>query len=153
MSEVALEGDFLGCFGVLEREDCVLLAANRRQLEPGGPAQRVFDLPGGRVESGERLRDALAREFVEETGLTVDVGELLYLQEGLRFVDGARRYAWRSFFFAVQGEGEAAPDSEVEGLLWLPRARLTELLTAPYHAGYLRFLQDGQRLQCDEWRS
>jgi len=35
-------------------------------------------LPGGGLEIGEGTRDGLAREFVEETGLTVTVGEHLY---------------------------------------------------------------------------
>ena len=35
-------------------------------------------LPGGGLEIGEGTRDCLAREFVEETGLTVTVGEHLY---------------------------------------------------------------------------
>ena len=34
--------------------------------------------PGGGLEFGEGTRDGLAREFVEETGLTVTVGEHLY---------------------------------------------------------------------------
>jgi len=35
-------------------------------------------LPGGGLEFGEGTRDGLAREFVEETGITVTVGEHLY---------------------------------------------------------------------------
>lgn len=36
-----------------------------------------FDFPGGHVELGEHHLDALRREFFEETGLTIEVGELL----------------------------------------------------------------------------
>ena len=35
-------------------------------------------LPGGGLEFGEGTRDGLAREFVEETGITVTVGSHLY---------------------------------------------------------------------------
>ncbi len=35
-------------------------------------------LPGGGLEIGEGTRDCLAREFFEETGLTVEVGEHIY---------------------------------------------------------------------------
>jgi len=35
-------------------------------------------LPGGGLEFGEGTRDGLAREFMEETGITVNVGKHLY---------------------------------------------------------------------------
>ena len=35
-------------------------------------------LPGGGLEFGEGTRDGLAREFIEETGITVTVGKHLY---------------------------------------------------------------------------
>ncbi|HMQ22496.1 MAG TPA: NUDIX hydrolase, partial [Planctomycetota bacterium] len=155
MSEVALQQDFLGAFGVLERDACVLLAANRRRLDPRGEAVRTFDLPGGRVEPGELLEEALIREWREETSTLIKASRFLFVQEGLRFVDAKPAYAWRSFFFEVEVEVdidgsaglEPMPASEVEGLLWVAKSRLHEVLRAPYHAGYLRFLDDGKPYQ------
>jgi 8-oxo-dGTP diphosphatase len=37
------------------------------------PAKGIYSLPGGRVEFGEALQDALAREVEEETGLAIDI--------------------------------------------------------------------------------
>ena len=39
------------------------------------PAQGLWSLPGGSVEQGENMREALVREVREETGLEVSVGE------------------------------------------------------------------------------
>ena len=40
--------------------------------------QYITKLPGGGLEIGEGTRDCLQREFKEETGLDVKVGEHLY---------------------------------------------------------------------------
>jgi mutator protein MutT len=37
----------------------------------------LWEFPGGSVEFGERLADALVREMREEYGITIEVGELL----------------------------------------------------------------------------
>ncbi|MGN6330816.1 MAG: NUDIX hydrolase [Motilibacteraceae bacterium] len=51
----------------------ILLARlSARTGTPGG-----WTLPGGGVEHGEHPRDAVVREFLEETGLPADVGALL----------------------------------------------------------------------------
>ena len=43
--------------------------------------QEVYNLPGGNLELGEYLTDALAREMQEELGIEVSIGELILIGE------------------------------------------------------------------------
>src|SRR4029450_2787370 len=73
---------FFGCMDA-QRVDCVgalvydeerRLLVVRRANEPG---RGLWSIPGGRVEPGEDDPAAVAREVAEETGLTVEVGDLV----------------------------------------------------------------------------
>ncbi|HEY1962594.1 MAG TPA: NUDIX hydrolase [Rhizomicrobium sp.] len=57
---------------VWDGPDRVLLV---RRGQP--PKLGEWSLPGGRVEAGESLREALVRELLEETGLDVRIGALI----------------------------------------------------------------------------
>lgn len=59
--------------GILIEDDKILL------VNQNVTSDRKWSLPGGRVEQGETLEEAIVREIEEETGLATRVSKLLYL--------------------------------------------------------------------------
>lgn len=143
--------DFLGAFAVLWRDDRLLMVRNERIVR--GATTTTWDLPGGQVEPGELLQEALVRELREEARLEVlGAPALLFLQEGVKVKGGQRRHAWRSFFFAVdEHAGEAQAGGEVLEVRWVPRAEVVGLLTAPYHDSFREWLQRGGTHFLSRW--
>jgi len=83
--------------------------ATRRRLAPGAIA-----LPGGHVEAGEALEDALQRELHEELGITAE--RAAYVCTLLH-----RAKEWRKLhYFAVEAWRGEILNQEAEALLWIP---------------------------------
>jgi mutator protein MutT len=57
------------------------------------PLQGEWSIPGGALDLGEKLRDGIAREVLEETGLDVEVGPVLDVLDSIfPDVDGRIQY-------------------------------------------------------------
>jgi ADP-ribose pyrophosphatase YjhB (NUDIX family) len=67
----------------------------------------VWALPGGRPEMGETSREALAREMVEEIGLQVEIGRLLWIVENF-FTNAGQRFHEIGFYYLMSLPENAA---------------------------------------------
>ena len=79
------ERPIIGVGAVIIRGDRVLLV--RRATEP---LKGEWSVPGGVLELGEKLREGVRREVLEETGLQVEPGEVLDVFDSI-FRDGQGR--------------------------------------------------------------
>ena len=122
--------------GLLLRDGAMLLAAHRGLL----PEQAAFwSPPGGGWQFGESLKEALVREFREETGLVVRAGRFLHLHE---FSQGPLQ-ALELFFEVLADSDQAAelghdpehaPDAQLlTELQWFSPRQLQQLPPAQLH--------------------
>jgi len=96
------------------------------------PLKDRWSLPGGMVELGETVREAIAREVLEETALRVDVGSLLGVFDRVVRDDSGRiqyHYVLVDFLCSPRsGELKAAGDAV--DARWFARDELAGLKLA-----------------------
>lgn len=67
---------FVAGHALIERENKYLVT-RRSKLNTYMPLK--WDIPGGIVEAGETIEEAIQREVIQETGLTIQVGHVIYV--------------------------------------------------------------------------
>lgn len=116
----------VGVGAVIQLDGRVLLI--RRANEPG---KGLWSIPGGLVEVGETVRDAAKREVEEETGIAVELGDLIDVIDNI-FRDEAGKVKFHYVlidFLArpVSLKTEIHPSSEVLEVRWCAPVELKEL--------------------------
>jgi 8-oxo-dGTP diphosphatase len=108
------------------RADKVLIVRRARS-----PARGLYTLPGGGVEVGENLLEAVAREVREETGLAVEPVALAGYREAIaRDQDGRVERHFVILPFAARWiAGEPVLNDELSEAMWLHPSELTALTT------------------------
>jgi 8-oxo-dGTP diphosphatase len=125
--------------GVAFRDDELLLVRRGH-----GPAAGKWSLPGGRVEFGEDLREALVRELLEETRLEVVVEEFLGWVERIGADPDAFHFVILDFRVHVfDPDAEPVPGDDAAEVRWTPVAELGELSLTD---GLVDFLVDVQAI-------
>jgi ADP-ribose pyrophosphatase YjhB (NUDIX family) len=118
------------CAGAIVVDDAGRLLLVRRGHEP---ARGTWSLPGGRVEPGETLEAAAAREVAEETGLAVSVGALMTTVE-------IGEYVVHDFAATVVG-GTLRAGDDASDVRWCDRDEIRTMPLSPGLAAELRRLQ------------
>ncbi len=102
--------------GVVIKDDRVLLVCRGKP-----PAFGEWAIPGGSVELGETLQQAVERELLEETGISVRAGEICHTFQAVkRDDDGRVRFHYVIIDLTAEYlSGEPVPASDVTEAAWL----------------------------------
>ncbi len=92
------------------------------------PQKGWWSLPGGALELGERLEDAIRREVQEETGLEVEVLSVAGVFERIfRDAEGRPEYHYVLIdYFCRAAGGTLRPATDVSRVAWVARAELPD---------------------------
>jgi 8-oxo-dGTP diphosphatase len=129
------ERPIVGVGAVVVQGDCALIV--RRATEP---LKGQWSIPGGMLELGEKLREGLAREVLEETALEVEVGDVLDVVDSI-FPDAEGRtqfhYVLIDYRCKVRG-GTATAGSDVSEVRWVTSEELDGLGMKEVMMGVIR---------------
>lgn len=116
----------------------VAIDGNRLLLIRRATAPEIgrWSLPGGRVEHGETMAEAVVREVREETGLDVVCDRSIGWVER---IGPAGHFVIVDFAVVVMGTGAPHADSDAAAVAWVPLGELHEVDLVD---GLLDFLTD-----------
>jgi 8-oxo-dGTP diphosphatase len=123
---------FLAVSAAIVRDGRILVV---RRARP--PAHGLFSLPGGLVETGETLTEAVRREVAEETGLAIEPIALAGFREAIMRDSEERverHFVILAFAARWQG-GEPMLNEELNEARWVTREELADLPTTAGLAG------------------
>jgi len=91
------------------------------------PSAGKYSLPGGHVELGERLEEAVLRELREETGIEGVVKKFLAPVEYIEREGDKVKYHFVILVYLVEGDGVPRASDDAEDAAWVELERAFEL--------------------------
>ena len=120
------------CVGAIAQSEEQLLLIRRGR----GPAAGVWSVPGGRVEAGETLAEAVIRELAEETSLEGVCDQLVGWVERM---DADHHYVILDFAVTILEPDDPRPGDDAVEAEWVP---LDEVVHRHLAEGLAEFLHE-----------
>ena len=114
---------------ILIEKDGQFLILERAEAMPTDNG-RYWDIPGGRINEGEPLLEALAREISEETGLVLEGEPKLFVAQDI-FVDKAALHVVRLTYKGL-ASGDVILSEEHRSFKWVSMVELLDDSIDPY---------------------
>ena len=123
-------------YAVLEKNRKILLVRHRRSGE--------YVFPGGGIEIGEPMLEALKRELLEEAGIEIEILSFFHFMEHFFYVDSQDQgYHSLMFFYKARSISNAArsyearPNNDPEEVIWVDMVDLRrEDFYSPFREAY-----------------
>lgn len=136
-------------FGIVENEKEEILLLKHR-------GRNFWMFPGGQVETGENLIEALKRETKEESNMEIEVEKLFSVSSNTCTYEGYNGYGMIPTkvvmgFICTYRSGEFRESDESTESLWVSKDRVLEYISAPDFVekfkAYLKFTGDIEYLE------
>jgi len=112
---------------VILKEEKILLVQHKKK------DKKYWLLPGGRVDFGETLIEAIQREMSEEANIKVKVGKLLFISDAISPDVDSKRHIINIFFEGeiIDGELKIGDEEILQRIEFVPLNQLDELTFYP----------------------
>lgn len=128
----------------------IILYGKRILLSKRGkpPSEGKWGLPGGAVEVGETVEEALIREILEETSVTVRIIKLITFLDSIHRDDDDRvRYHYVLFEYLCEYvSGEVSPSSDALDARWVDVNELDSVDIMPSTKRFIEKVLAAERL-------
>ncbi len=117
------ENPLIGVGIVIFNKDGRILLIQRNKP----PLKGSMSIPGGKVELGEKLEDAIKREVKEECGIDVKVKDLIFVAENIQRDDNGRvkyHYVLLDFWGITEEKGIFPQKEEIGDWAWVKKEEI-----------------------------
>lgn len=123
MSEPSNIVQRIACKGLIMHDGKLLILREAETYVEGSNTGK-WHLPGGRLNPGEPFLDGLKREILEETGLTVTVGDVLYVGEWFPVIRDIPNQIVGMFFACFATSRDVKVSEEHDEFKWVSEDEL-----------------------------
>lgn len=109
---------FVGAKGIIEYDGKILLLRESSKYVDGTEVGK-WDVPGGRIDPEETLRDGLIREVKEESGLDIEPGTLLGAFDGFPNIKGEECHVIRLYYHCIAKTNEVVLSNDHDMHEWV----------------------------------
>lgn len=111
--------------GLITRREQVLIG--RKEEEEGHPISGEWHFLGGHLESGENVEAGVKREIAEETGLRVEVGDIVDVMTFAWGTDDEKN-SLQILYHCRAKSADAEAGDDLQAVRWVRPEELTEYL-------------------------